>query len=77
MSLSGMRAWVWGLHISSLSGDIDLLDDTNEMQTPLMFSCLDQQYRLFRTKAVFLLLSGRILELGFTRGWENLQRVVI
>lgn len=53
MSLSGIRTWVWGLHISSLSGDIDLLDDNNEMPASLMFSCLDKQYRLFRTKAVF------------------------
>lgn len=51
MSLSGIRTWEWGLHIFFLSGDIDLLDDTNEMLPSLMFSYLDQQYRLFGTKA--------------------------
>lgn len=52
MSLSGIRTWGWRLHVFFLTSDIDLLDDTIEMPASLMFSCLNQQYRLFGTIAV-------------------------
>ena len=39
-SLSGIRIWEWGLRVSFLSGDIDLLNDTDEMPASLTSSCL-------------------------------------
>lgn len=39
-SLFGIIIWEWGLRISFLSGDIDLLNDTDEMPASLTSSCL-------------------------------------
>lgn len=36
----GVIIWEWELRISFLSGDIDLLNDTDEMPASLTSSCL-------------------------------------
>lgn len=51
-SLSGVRTWKWGLHISFPSGDTDLLGNANKPPVSLMYPCLDQQYKSFRMRAV-------------------------
>lgn len=37
MCFSGVTTWEWGFHISFLTRDIDLLDDTNEMPASDVF----------------------------------------
>lgn len=53
----------WGFHISFLTHDIDLLDDTNEMPASDVF-LLGPTVQVIQNESWFRLLSGKILELG-------------
>ena len=64
MSLSGVRTWEWGFRISSLTGDIDFLDDTKKMPASDVF-LLGPIAQVILNESSFVLFSGEILELGF------------